>query len=433
LDVDTLKNQNDPIGVDKQTLLDRVSGERIKDRIERIAEHTATPGEGCSRFTYSEEDRCVRDMILDWFDTLGLQVNVDAVGNIRARLVGKNPDLAPVVTGSHIDTVPHGGKFDGVTGVVSAIEAVTCIVDSGFRPERSIEIIVFAEEEGSNFGMTTAGSKTLVGTFSEQDLHHLKNEDGVSMFEMAERFGLHPEHCEQDRIRPGDVDAMIELHVEQSIVLDREGPSIGIVQAIAGGKFYRVHFIGEANHAGATPMDMRKDAMVAAANAIARFHELVMEKKLKDTVGTVGQIHCEPNGSNVIAERVTFTLDIRDVVQEGIDRITDDLEAMFNEVAETFNVTCEIEPVGTSKPVRLSERIIGVIEHAAQSAGLDYRLMNSGAVHDAAEMTPVTDVGMIFVPSIDGKSHKPDEHTHISDIQLGCKLLLSALLDLTAR
>jgi len=420
------------IGVEKERILQQVSAQRISAWIDRIAQCNATPGAGCSRFSYSKEDRLAKGLLTDWFNTLGLQVTVDAVGNIRARLSGRDNDLAPVCSGSHLDTVSNGGKFDGVVGVVSAMEAVACMVDCNYVPQRPVEIMIFVEEEGSNFGMTTAGSKTLAGMYGEKELSALKNDQGMSMYEVARNFGLHPEALSACTLKSGDVKAMIEMHVEQSMVLDDAQIPIGIVQAVAGGKWYWAHFTGMANHAGATPMQMRQDPMVAAAQAICSFHELVKAKGPDSTVGTVGRIDCEPNVSNVIAKHVCFTLDIRDVDSAGIDAVANELEALFFRVAAENHVSWRLELIGESQPIRLSDKVIGVLREAVESAGLDYMMLNSGAVHDAAIMAHITDAGMIFVPSINGRSHVPDESANIDDIKLGCQVLLSAMLELSA-
>lgn len=403
---------------------------RIRDTIEKLAEFNVTPGKGCTRFSYSKEDQAARSYLVEKFQDLGLKVNIDAVGNIRARLEGMDPDGPVVLTGSHIDTVLNGGKFDGVVGVVAALEMVTVIVEAGKKTKNPIEIIVFVEEEGSNFGSTMAGSKALVGKYKIEDIKRLKNDKGTSMFEVARDFGLKPESLDEYVIKPGEIKAMVEMHVEQSVVLETEGVAIGIVDAIAGGKWFKVEFEGVGNHAGATPMFLRRDPMVAASKTICELERIVLEKALPTTVGTVGKINCEPNVSNCIAQKVTFTFDIRDVDNRGIDMVITEIKKTILEIAESLKLKASIELIGESEPIKLSDHVIKIIEQVAEKMEVKYKRMNSGAVHDAAMLANVTDVGMIFVPSINGRSHVPDELTDYKDIKTGSDILLQTILQL---
>lgn len=403
---------------------------RIRDTIEKIAEFNVTPGKGCTRFSYSKEDQAAKSYLVEKFQDLGLKVNIDAVGNIRARLDGLDPTSPVVLTGSHIDTVLNGGKFDGVVGVVAALEAVTVLVEAGKKTKNPIEIIVFVEEEGSNFGSTMAGSKALVGKYKIEDLKKIKNDKGLSMFEIARDFGLKPENLDECIIKSGEIKAMIEMHVEQSVVLETEGVSIGIVDAIAGGKWFKVEFEGVGNHAGATPMDLRRDPMVAASKTINEFDRIVREKALPTTVGTVGKIICEPNVSNCIAQKVSFTFDIRDVDHLGIEMVITEIKKIIWEIADSFGIKASIELIGESDPIKLSDCVIKIIEQVANEKKIKYKKMNSGAVHDAALLACVTDVGMIFVPSINGRSHVPDELTDYEDIKIGSDILLQAIVQL---
>ena len=245
---------------------------------------------------------------------MGLQVKVDGVGNIRARWQGKDPEKPSIMIGSHLDTVLHGGKFDGVLGVVAALGVVRVLNEQQVRLEVPVEIIVFAEEEGSNFGSVCAGSKALTGRYSIQDLKRIKNPEGLSMYQAAEKFGLKPERLSRELLRPDEVQAMLELHIEQGGVLDSLKIPIGIVEAIAGSKWLRVEIEGIPNHAGATPMGMRKDPMTAAAQIIAEIDKIVREKAFATTVGTVGKFDCQPNIPNCIPEKVIFIVDLRDVI-----------------------------------------------------------------------------------------------------------------------
>ena len=399
-------------------------------RIGDLARFNATPGRGITRFSYSPQDAQARAYLMERFRALELAVRVDPMGNIRARYEGADPSLAPLWIGSHIDSVRHGGPYDGVVGVVGALEAVSVLRENGVRPRRSVEVVIFSEEEGSNFGTTMVGSKCLVGKLDLPGLEQLRAEDGRTCAQVVRDFGLHPEEAASCRLAPGEVDAMVELHIEQGIVLDRKGICLGVVEAIAGMVTIRVTVTGESNHAGATPMDMRLDPMVAAARLILRAQEIAARQCGPHTVATVGEISCSPNMPNVIPGQVSFTVDIRDVEDRGIDRALELLEGDIGELtAQGYGVT--VDTIGRNQPVTLTERVVSAVREAAQSCGVPYLDMGSGAVHDTSMMALVTDVGMIFIPSVDGKSHNPQEYTAPEDIALGCQVLLETVLRLT--
>lgn len=404
--------------------------ERLKKHIERLYQFNATPNQGCTRFSYSKEDQQARDYLIGEFKALGLKVSIDAVGNIRARLEGSDPEAPVVMSGSHIDTVLHGGKFDGVVGVVGALEAVRAIIEQQIIPNNPIEVVIFAEEEGSNFGSTLFGSKALTGKYQVENLKNIKNDAGLSSYQVIKNFGLEPDQLEKFVIKPGKVKAMIEMHVEQGAVLDSEGISIGVVEAIAGSKWYRIEFQGVPNHAGATPMHLRRDPMVAAATIIAEVKQIVKQKAFPTTVGTVGKISCQPNIPNCIPEKVTFTLDVRDVNPEGIEITVRETAKRIEKIADLQGVKYSMELMGESDVIHLSKTVVGIIEQTAREKGINYKKMNSGAVHDSSTMASITDVGMIFVPSINGRSHVPEESTNFADIKTGADLLLGVLLKL---
>lgn len=408
----------------------QVSQGRIMERIGELARFNATPGQGVTRFSYSPQDAQARAYLMGCFDELGLTVRVDPMGNIRARYAGEDPALPPVWIGSHIDSVRHGGPYDGVVGVVGALEAVTVLRENGVRPRRSVEVVIFPEEEGSNFGTTMVGSKCLAGKLDLAGLEQLRTEDGRTCVQVAEDFGLRPREVEQCRLAPGEVDSMVELHIEQGIVLDRKGLRLGVVGAIAGMVTLRVTVSGESNHAGATPMDMRLDPLVAAAGLISRMQEIAAHECLPDTVATVGEITCSPNMPNVIPGQVSFTVDIRDIRDEGIDRALELLNQALDE-ARVQGFEIAVETIGRNPPVTMTERVVSAVREAVRESGAPYLDMNSGAVHDTSLMALMTDVGMIFIPSVDGKSHNPQEYTAPEDIALGCQVLLETVLKLT--
>ncbi|AHM57200.1 hydantoin utilization protein C [Peptoclostridium acidaminophilum DSM 3953] len=405
--------------------------QRIRTSIEDISRFNSTPGNGCTRFSYSKEDRMAKEYVIDQCLRLGLSVKVDAVGNIRARLEGTEPNQPAIFVGSHIDTVRHGGNFDGVVGVVGAIEAVRTLVENDIRLRCPVEIIIFAEEEGSNCGSTMVGSKAITGKYTVADLHSLKSPSGESCYELAKSFGLNPDQVENHVLESDEVKAMFELHIEQSVVLEREGLPIGIVEAIVGMNTIRIVAEGVPNHAGATPMGMRQDPMAASARLISEIEKIAKCRALPTTVATVGRIDCEPNVPNVIPGRVEFTVDIRDVEGEGIEMATSLIEKHMEDVSREYGLKMWSEPIGTSQSIRLSKAVSGAIEESARELEIPYMRMNSGAVHDAAMLAGMTEVGMIFVPSKNGRSHVPEEFTEYEHIKLGCDILLRAIVKIS--
>lgn len=406
--------------------------ERIRRDIEKISEFNSTPGFGCTRFSYSYEDKKAREYLIKQMEDLGLEVTVDAIGNIRGRLEGLD-DTAPVVmTGSHIDTVLHGGNFDGVVGVTAGLEAMRVLVENNIKTVNPVELIIFAEEEGSNFGSTMTGSKALIGKYSLEDLKHLKNDQGISCYEAAKNFGLDPDKVEEYVIKPNEIKAMLELHVEQSVVLDSARLPLGIVEAIAGIQCYKVEIHGISNHAGATPMNLRNDPMAGASKIISRIEKIAKEKAFPTTVATIGKILCNPNVSNIIPEKVTFTVDIRDVNPNGMKIVFDLMQKEIENISKEYGLKSNIELLSEANTIKLCDNIVDLIENIAKQNNYKYMRMNSGAVHDSVLMGEITDVGMIFVPSIDGRSHVPEENTRFEDIKLGCDLLTEAIINLAS-
>ena len=403
---------------------------RIMERIDTLAAINDTPGVGVTRFSYGEKDAQARAWLFGEFERIGLKYSVDAVGNIRARYDGADNALAPVWFGSHIDSVRNGGKFDGIVGSVSALEVLTVLHENGVRTKRPLELIYFAEEEGSNFGTTMIGSKALVGKCDCTYLRELKTEDGTTAYDLMKQFGLDPDRLSDYILKPEEVHAMVELHIEQGAVLEYEKKSIGVVEAIVGMQTYQVVVNGRADHAGSTPMNMRKDPMVAAAKLICEIQAFARYGVRDTTVATVGRIECRPNAANVIPQTVEFSIDIRDICEEGIEKVVAFVRDRIRSVEQSDGVSIGMYPIGTSSCVRLDAGVVDTIEACVKNMGVPYLRMNSGAVHDSAMLAKVTRVGMIFVPSRDGKSHAPEEYTAIEDIKLGADLLLDTIVRL---
>lgn len=401
--------------------------ERMKKDMDAICAFNRTPGNGHTRFSYSQQDRQAREYLQAEFDRLGLKTTVDGVGNIRARLEGSDPNAAAVMVGSHIDTVLHGGKFDGLLGTIAALEIVRTFKEQSLPHKHPIEIVIFPEEEGSNFGSPTTGSKFLVGRNTAESLRQLKTPDGTSMYDTVKAFGLNPDKAGEALLKKGDVKVMLEFHIEQSVVLESRKIPVGIVEAIAGMKGFEIVFEGVPNHAGATPMKLRHDALLAAAEVAIAVERLALESPYPDTVGTVGRLVCEPNVSNIIPGKVTFRLDARDVCDEGIDYMAKSVEKEVKAVADARGLTYSMSLIGGTRAIILPKEITDTLADCAEKAGVEYLRMNSGAVHDCCLIADVAPIGLIFVPSLGGRSHVPQEDTPWSDIEKGVKVLFAAV------
>lgn len=405
--------------------------DRIINDMEHINAITATPGKGSTRFSYSPQDKEARAYIQAELEKLNIEMKVDGAGNIRALYDPEETKLPSVMIGSHIDTVPSGGRFDGLAGTISALEVIRTAAEHKIAIKHPIELVIFAEEEGSNFGSTTLGSKVMTGKVTKEDLKKSVNSAGESAYDVMKEFGLDVETIGDDIITSDELKAMLEIHIEQGGVLEREEKSIGIVNSIAGMNTYSVVLKGLSNHAGTAPMIGRRDPLVGAARIILAMEEFARTKVNDTTVATIGKLECFPSGSNVINNEVRFNVDIRDIKQEGIDKTSAYLEEFLAETAADIGLEYTIDKVGSSSPAILSDKLVNILEAKAKERDMQYRVMHSGAVHDSMMMADITDVCMIFVPSKDGISHNPDEYTSYEDIEFGANLLLETVIELS--
>ena len=407
----------------------RVKAERIQYDLENLSRFGGLEGGGISRLAFTSADREARDYLRDSLALQGLGTVQDAMGNMRARRHGTR-DLAPVMIGSHLDSVPSGGCYDGAVGIVAALEVIRVLDDLGIETRRPIEVINFSAEESSRFGASTLGSKAMTGHLSQEHLHMYKDKDGVSLYEAMKLFGLNPDGLESVRIQPGDVYAFIEMHIEQGRVLESFGIPLGIVTSIAAPTRIRVFVIGRADHSGATPMDLRADALTAASEIILGVERIASVEAGPHTVGTVGYANAQPGVLNVIPGKVELGIDIRDIDKDSKDLAVRKIISLLEYVGNNRGVKVDYRILADETPVTLSGKIIGALEEAAQALGYPYRLMPSGAGHDAMYMAEVAETGMIFVPSREGISHNVAEYTAVEDIARGAELLLEAVLHL---
>lgn len=404
--------------------------ERIQKDIEAINAFNATPEKGITRLTFSKEYEGARCYVVEELKKIGAHVATAIAGNVRGRVEGTEKGRPAVMVGSHIDSVFQGGRFDGVVGVVSALETARVIVEKNIAHRHPIDVVVFAEEEGSRFGSVLTGSRVWTGKLSLDDLSQLKDEDGLTYLAAMEKIGIVP--VDNSILKPQGIKAMLELHIEQSLVLETMGLQIGIVEAIAGIKQFLVTISGVSNHAGATPMDIRFDALQGAVRIIAAVEEIAAQTMGMNTVATVGSIMCDPGEANVIPGRVQFTLDIRDTDSSLLDGMVEKIMVAIEKTCQDRSLTYNIKPLSDTAPVALSEDMVRLLEKVVRERKMEPFRMPSGALHDSSILAEITNVGMIFVPSKNGRSHCPEEFTDLKDIGLGADILLQAVIELSS-
>jgi allantoate deiminase len=364
------------------------------------------------RPVYSPQWAEARDLIQRWMDSAGLSTRTDAAGNLFGRLDGDT--VGPVVlTGSHIDTVRDGGNYDGALGVLGALAAVEAIQDQLGRPPQPIEIVAFCEEEASRFTSSFWGSRALCGLIEATEAERLVDESAVTLAEAMRDVGL--SHDRVGEAFRDDVAAFVELHIEQGRILEDAGDQLGIVRSITGLRQLGITLLGRADHAGTTPMILRRDALAGAAEAMSRIEALAMEMG-PPAVATVGTIVAEPGSTNVVPGRVRFTIDVRHPNADAGHRLAGDVESVLREVAQSRGLELAIGVFNDHAPTPLSDLVANVIAKAARYEGVSTREMVSGGGHDSQIMSRITPTAMIFVPSRDGISHSPDEFTPIDQI-----------------
>lgn len=407
----------------------KINIHRVMNEIEKLNSFNSTVGRGCTRYSYSKEDLLAREYLMEEMKRAGFIVTVDSIGNIRGKMEGTDRNLPMIISGSHIDTVRYGGKYDGILGVICAIEVGRVLKENNIVHKRSYEVIIFTEEEGSNFSVNLLGSKAIAGKLTFKEIEDLRDKEGTSMVEMIKRLGVNPNEIEKCKIPSESIAGMIELHIEQGRVLDEEEIPVGIVKGINALNWYEVSIKGQANHAGATPMKYRRDAMVASSKIISRIPEIVGEIGDESNVATVGSIECRPNLPNVIPKEVKFTIDLRGIEPERNEKILSSIKKELS-LIEVEGFETSIIQLTKAKETKSNKRFLDVIVEKAKQREITYKLMYSGSNHDTSIMGEICEVAMIFVPSVNGSSHCPEEYTKEEDIEKGCQLLLDTIEEL---
>lgn len=407
-----------------------VDESRLREDLERNGEFGAVPGEGRGRtvLTGTEANREAREYLTERLADAGLTVEVDAVGNVVGRWDPSSASGEAVASGSHLDSVPEGGIFDGPLGVYAALEAVRAMQDAGVEPARPVEVVSFTEEEGARFSPGLLGSSVAVGERSPEDALSMADADGVTLEDALEEIGFRGE----GRLDASAWDAWLELHVEQHTELESRGVPAGVVTDVTGITHCSVEIRGEANHAGSTPMGDRRDALCAAAEFVTDLERAANERTEVDpaAVGTVGHLAVSPGARNVVPGRVETSVDIRSVERESMDHLVGTARDSLDRLAAERGVETTIERGFDLHPTPMASRCREALHDGAAAAGLEVVDLHSGAAHDSMHVASVTDAGMLFAPSRDGISHSPREWTDWDDCAEATRVLAAGLVRL---
>ena len=402
----------------------KINKERVATLLAGLAKFTASE-EGVTRLAYSDLDKKAQEWLLAQVADLGLTVREDAVGNVFLRREGLRSALPPVACGSHLDSVIHGGAYDGMCGVVGALEALYMLQDEEL--EHSVEVIIFRAEESSRFGFATMGSKLLTGSATPEQLSKGTKKGDISFIEALRNWGCDPAAYKAAIIAPGSYSCFAELHIEQGKVLEQLHKELGIVHNIAAPTRFKLHIKGVADHSGATPMGLRRDALVSAAKLILAVNEAATAEKANGTVGTVGVVDIDPGSINVVPGEVTLWVDVRGVDAASIDRTLAAIKEAAENVAVLDSVGISFELLTADKPVALSEALAEQSAEICAEKGFSFLHMNSGAGHDAMHMTKICPTTMLFIPCRAGISHNPAEYASNEDICRGIEVLAEVL------
>lgn len=402
---------------------------RIISDLEILNTFNSTPQNGCSRYSFSIEDTRAKEYLVGEMKAIGMEVWFDGIGNLHGLLKGIGESRKIVMSGSHIDTVINGGKYDGNLGVVGALEVARILSKSGIRGYHDYQVSVFVEEEGPHFGTNLIGSKGFCKNFSTTHSKKIKDSDGKSMYEIMKIAGYNPDSIDNILFNPSKYKAMVELHIEQGRVLDLENKSIGIVKGIVGLKWFKIMIKGESNHAGATPMKYRLDPAVEGCKLISEIPNIVKSIGDNSIVATVGKISIFPNQTNIIAKFIEFTIDLRGIEEENLLTVIDIIENQLDELKEK-GFYYEIEQIAEAKGVKSDLEILNIIESVIKMRKYNHMKLYSGANHDTSILGQYIPAAMIFVPSIDGRSHCKEEFTEEKDIEAGCQILCDTIFEL---
>ena len=408
----------------------QVDQSRLTHELAHLATFSDTPAPAVTRLLYTEQDLKARAWFKKLCEEAGLKVREDALGNTFARWTGTDAEASAVATGSHIDAIPHSGRYDGTVGVLGGLEAIRALQESGFTPRRSLELVLFTSEEPTRFGIGCLGSRAMSGTLSPDDVRQLTDEDGRNPDDVRREAGF-TGRLENVRLAEDFYHAFVELHIEQGPLLEQKGLDIGVVTAIAAPATLHLTLTGSGGHAGAVLMPERRDALLAGAEIALAAEEAAHSSGSVDTVATVGIFDVHPRAVNSIPSRVTMSVDARDTSLARRDRVVESVKKAAEEVSEGRNVGLEIKVLNADPPAVCAPEVIHAVEAAAKSLGLGSLPMVSRAYHDTLFMARLCPVGMIFIPCRDGVSHRPDEYAAPEAIEKGVQTLAHTLAALS--
>jgi ureidoglycolate amidohydrolase len=405
-----------------------IQTDQLIRELQTLATFSATPNPSVTRIVYSEEDRKARAYFKKLCADAGLAVREDAVGNIFARWIGKEPALPAIGTGSHTDAIPNAGMYDGTVGVLGGLEAIRALQRSGFKPKRSIELLMFAAEEPTRFGIGCFSSRLLSGNLDTSADKRLRDKEGKSLNELRTSFGFSGS-LESVKLANNYFAGFIELHIEQGPFLEQEKIPIGVVTAIAAPASLRLHIEGEGGHAGGMLMPDRHDALTAASEIILTVENAARETGAIDTVGTVGICEVFPGAINSVPSRVTLGLDVRDIDERRRNSVLGKIEKACNDVAARRKVSIKKEMLNSDPPTTCDPSLVNSVVKACGTMSLNFKKMVARAYHDSSFMSLVSPVVMIFIPCRGGFSHRPDEYASPEAIANGVSVLAHSLAD----
>ncbi len=405
----------------------KINAARLQTHFEAMSEIGKLGETGTCRPTLTKTEMEAFELVSIWMTEAGMTTRIDNFGNLIGRLEGTDASLPVLMMGSHLDSQPYGGRFDGVAGVLCAIEAVTTLTEQGIKPARSIEVISFCDEEGWRFNKGLFGSRGILGKLEEGELERT-DKDGITRLQALKDFGCDPKKFSESEYLPDSIFCFLELHIEQGPVLDIAQKPIGVVSGISGPLWWTVQMKGMAGHTGSVPMHLRKDALLGAAKTIIAVNEIATTIPMAETVGSVATIQVFPGSRNIIPEEVTFTVDLRDIDLERRNRYEQQVRNKIELIAQQHHLTYTISEDTNSEPRYCAQWIKDIIHGECKSLKLEAPELMSGPFHDALALSYACDYGMIFVRCKDGISHNPLEFSSYEDLSLATEVLYGTVL-----
>ena len=403
----------------------KITGDRLWSSLMEMAEIGKTPRGGCNRQALTDEDKRGRDLYVSWCRAAGCEISVDSMGNIFARRPGRDDSLSPVIAGSHLDTQPTGGKFDGVYGVLAGLEVVRTLNDANLETEHPIEVVCWTNEEGARFSPAMLGSGVWAGEFSLDYGHNRMNKAGQTVKEELERIGyLGPESCRSKPLR-----AAFEVHIEQGPILENAGLQIGVVSGVQAIGWYDLVIEGLPCHAGTTPMEVRRDPVMALYAILDKLYQVADDFKPWARM-TFGDIRVEPGSRNTVPERLTVTVDMRHPDRSQVKHMEGIMREIVRNECGKYRLTGDVKEELDSPAISFDDNCINAVHNAAESLGYSSMQMVSGAGHDSVYVSRVAPTSMIFIPCEGGLSHNEAENARKEDLEAGCNVLLHALLEM---